>query len=54
MAAIWRFATTNCLLPLERNIVINASHPAVSQIQVVEMYDFMYDPRMFQVGAHDK
>jgi RES domain-containing protein len=41
----------SAILPLERNIVINPSHPAVSQIQVVEMYDFMYDPRMFQVGS---
>lgn len=37
----------SAILPLERNIVINPSHPAASQIKVVEIYDFMYDPRMF-------
>jgi RES domain-containing protein len=40
----------SAILPLERNIVINPNHQAASQIKVVEVYDFMYDPRMFQVG----
>jgi RES domain-containing protein len=40
----------SAILPLERNVVINPSHPAASQIKVVEIYDFLYDPRMFQVG----
>lgn len=37
----------SAVLVLERNIVINPSHPAVHQIEVVEVFDFMYDPRMF-------
>lgn len=40
----------SAILPLESNIVINPNHPAVSQIRVTEIYDFMYDPRMFEVG----
>lgn len=40
----------SAILPLERNIVINPNHHAASQIKVIEVYDFMYDPRMFQVG----
>lgn len=38
----------SAVLPLESNIVINPNHPAVSQIEVVDAYDFMYDPRMFR------
>ncbi|MGP0171299.1 RES family NAD+ phosphorylase [Pseudomonas sp. NCHU5208] len=38
----------SAVLPLERNVVINPSHPAVKQIQVIDVYDFMYDPRMFK------
>lgn len=38
----------SAVLALERNVVINASHPAVSQIKVVNVYDFIHDPRMFR------
>ena len=38
----------SAVLALERNIVINPFHPAVGLISIVEMYDFIYDPRMFQ------
>lgn len=38
----------SAVLALERNLVINPNHPAVSQIQVVQVYDFIYDPRMFR------
>lgn len=38
----------SAVLPLERNIVINPNHPALGEIKVIEMYDFMYDPRMFK------
>ncbi|WDY59640.1 RES family NAD+ phosphorylase [Pseudomonas sp. PSKL.D1] len=41
----------SAILPLERNIVINPDHPAVKQVKVVEIYDFMYDARMFDVGT---
>lgn len=40
----------SAILPLELNIVINPNHPAAGQIRVVQIYDFMYDPRMFEVG----
>jgi hypothetical protein len=36
------------VLALERNLVINPNHQAVKQIKVVEVYDFIYDPRMFR------
>ncbi|WP_347903120.1 RES family NAD+ phosphorylase [Pseudomonas purpurea] len=35
------------ILPLELNLVVNPRHPAVSRIKVLEVYDFSYDPRMF-------
>lgn len=38
----------SAILPLERNIVINLNHPAANLITVTEIYDFLYDPRMFQ------
>lgn len=38
----------SAVLPLERNIVINPDHPEVSQIKIVEIYDFGYDPRMLE------
>lgn len=37
----------SAVLPLERNIVINPGHPAVTQIMVEAIYDFSYDERMF-------
>lgn len=38
----------SAVLALERNLVINPNHQAVKQIKVVEVYDFIYDPRMFR------
>ena len=38
----------SAILPLERNVVINPNHPAANRITVIEIYDFLYDPRMFQ------
>jgi len=38
----------SAVLALERNVVINPNHPAVSKIKVVDVYDFLYDPRMFK------
>jgi RES domain-containing protein len=37
----------SAVLVLERNVVINPNHPAVNEIKVVDVFDFMYDPRMF-------
>jgi RES domain-containing protein len=38
----------SAVLALERNLVVNPNHPALELIKVVEMYDFIYDPRMFK------
>jgi RES domain-containing protein len=38
----------SAILALERNVVINPAHPAASLIKVIEVYDFIYDPRMFK------
>ncbi|AHG62506.1 RES family NAD+ phosphorylase [Advenella mimigardefordensis] len=35
------------VLPLERNIVLNPLHPAIASVQVLKVYDFAYDERMF-------
>src|SRR5690606_34714649 len=37
----------SAVLPLERNLVINPSHPRLADVRVRELYDFMYDDRMF-------
>lgn len=39
----------SAVMPLERNIVINPRHPAIEQVQIVEVLDFSYDDRMFHV-----
>lgn len=41
----------SAVLALERNVVINPHHPASSLIKIVEVYDFIYDPRMFSKSA---
>lgn len=38
----------SAVLVLEKNVVINPGHPAASRIKVIQVYDFIYDPRMFQ------
>lgn len=38
----------SAVLALERNIVINPNHPALSQIKVIDVFDFIYDARMFK------
>lgn len=35
------------VLPLEHNIVLNPLHPAISNVKVLDIYDFSYDKRMF-------
>lgn len=37
----------SAVLPLERNIMINPKHPAMGKVRVDEVFDFMYDERMF-------
>jgi len=37
----------SAVLPLERNVVINPMHPALKDVHVDEVFDFMYDERMF-------
>ena len=41
----------SAVLALERNVVINPHHPALSLIKIVEVYDFIYDSRMFGKSA---
>ncbi|WP_174706170.1 RES domain-containing protein [Pseudomonas sp. PIC25] len=36
----------SAVLPLERNIVLNPRHPAISRVKVIEVDDFTYE-RMF-------
>lgn len=38
----------SAVLALERNIAINPNHPALSQIRVIDVFDFIYDARMFK------
>lgn len=38
----------SAVLPLERNVVINPRHPGIDGVQVDEVFDFMYDERMFR------
>jgi RES domain-containing protein len=35
------------VLPLERNIMLNPLHPAMSTVRIEAVYDFTYDARMF-------
>lgn len=35
------------VMPVERNIMLNPRHPAISQVRIVEMFDFIYDERLF-------
>lgn len=37
----------SAVLPLERNIILNPSHPAMRDVLIVEVFDFTYDERMF-------
>lgn len=37
------------VLQLERDLVLNPSHPVVADIRVREVFDFVYDERMLQV-----
>jgi RES domain-containing protein len=38
----------SAVLALERNVVINPKHPAINQVKVIDVFDFMYDARMFK------
>lgn len=37
----------SAVMPLERNIMLNPLHPAMKEVQIVEVLDFSYDDRMF-------
>ena len=41
----------SAVLPLERNMVINPAHPAISQVRMDAMFDFIYDERMFMARS---
>ena len=36
-------------MPLERNIMLNPRHAAMADVRIVEVLDFSYDERMFQI-----
>lgn len=36
------------VLQLERNIVLNPRHPAISSVRLRQVYDFAYDERMYK------
>ncbi|MBN6774255.1 RES family NAD+ phosphorylase [Pseudomonas granadensis] len=38
----------SAVLAFERNIAINPNHPALSQIRVIDVFDFIYDALMFK------
>lgn len=37
----------SAVLRLERNIMLNPLHPAMKDVQIVEVLDFSYDERMY-------
>mgnify|MGYP001617246014 CR=1 FL=1 len=37
----------SAVLPIERNIMLNPRHPAMSSVRIESILDFAYDPRMF-------
>ncbi|MEH6389140.1 MAG: RES family NAD+ phosphorylase [Pseudomonas profundi] len=39
----------SAVMPLERNIMLNPLHPAMKEVQIVDVLDFSYDDRMFLV-----
>ncbi|MBA1225694.1 RES family NAD+ phosphorylase [Stutzerimonas stutzeri] len=41
----------SAVLPLERNIVLNPRHPAISRVKISRIMDFTYDDRLFAVRS---
>ena len=39
----------SAIMPLERNIMLNPRHRAMPDVRVVEVLDFVYDERMFEL-----
>lgn len=39
----------SAVMPIERNIMLNPRHPALSDVEIVEVLDFFYDDRMFKI-----
>lgn len=39
----------SAVMPLEKNIVLNPRHPAMTQVQILDVQEFCYDQRMFHV-----
>lgn len=38
----------SAVLALEQNVVVNPRHAAIEQVRVIEVFDFIYDKRMFK------
>lgn len=41
----------SAVLPLERNIVLNPRHPAISRVKISRIMDFTYDDRLFAIRS---
>ena len=41
----------SAVLPLERNIVLNPRHPAITRVKVSRIMDFTYDDRLFAIRS---
>lgn len=39
------------VMPLERNILLNPQHPAMSRVKIVEEREFRFDDRMFSLAG---
>lgn len=38
------------VIPLERNLILNPSHPRFSEVRTIESVPFFFDPRIFKTG----
>lgn len=41
----------SAVLPLERNIMLNPRHPAISRVKISRIMDFTYDDRLFAIRS---
>ena len=38
------------VIPLERNLILNPSHPRFSEVKTIDSVPFFFDPRIFKTG----
>jgi RES domain-containing protein len=41
----------SAVLPLERNVMLNPKHPAMAEVEILDVLDFRYDERMFSLRS---